>query len=179
MALMGLWQYYPLDPATDRLDKLPLNGLGFQGQNIQLDATETEVFAKAKVMKRIYRVGGTSILLTVIDGTKNRHAIHDPSYCIKGSGWSVISRSPFLEQGLAAELLTVRKQAEETTILYWYATAGRRHASPFKYWMETSLRRLSLGASGPEPVLVHLQPLGHRAVNWHELLARMPMLLDL
>ncbi len=179
MALMALWQYYPLDPATDRLDRLPLNGLGFKGENIKLDATEAEVFGKAKVLKRIYRAGGITILLTVIDGTKNRHAIHDPSYCIRGGGWSVVSRSPFTEQGQSAEILTVRKKAEETTILYWYATAGRRHASPLRYWMDTSLRRLLLGASGPEPVLVHLQPLSHRAIDWHEFFARMPMLLDL
>jgi hypothetical protein len=41
------------------------------------------------------------------------------------------------------------------------------------------LRRLTLGASGPEPVLVNLQPVDPRGVNWLRLTEDLLELFDL
>ena len=74
-ALLGLvavvalaWDWIPLPDAAKRIQSLPLNGPGFTGQELDWTEAEKSVLKGANAVKRLYRVGETSFVLTAIDG---------------------------------------------------------------------------------------------------------------
>lgn len=169
--LLGtLWQFYPLPNAEKRLDKLPIQGPYFQGSMVPLIGPEEEIFKNVNVVKRIYDVGGQNIFVYLLDGTNDRHPIHDPTYCFRGAGWIVDSSTPFPLQKGEGMLYTISKGAQKKEALLWFTDGTRFYSSPWTYWWETTLRRLSLGASGEEPVLIVIQPLGTYKINWETLM---------
>ena len=73
------WQFYPLEDASSRLDELPLRGIMFASEDVPVSEVEQSIFAGARVVKRYAQVRGQKVVLTIIDGTGNRHAVHDLS----------------------------------------------------------------------------------------------------
>jgi hypothetical protein len=173
-----IWELAPLPNASSRMARLPQSGFGVSSVEVPLGPAEKEILKNAGVLRREYNLLGSSLLLTIIDGTNDRHAVHDPFYCIRGSGWEIVSENSFPIPGGEARLIRVRKNDHEAEAMVWFSDGRKRHPSASKYWWQTTLRRLSLGASGPEPVLVNLQASGPKAVNWHEVIARFPGLFD-
>jgi len=169
--LGSLWQFYPLPDARKRIDNLPLMGPGFVGQDVPLNDFEQSFFKGVYVLKRIYRVDGNYYFLTVLDGTHNRHVVHDPYYCFTGSGWQIDeARQISIENGTAEQLL-LSKGAQNKTALFWFADGTRNFSSPWNYWLAATWRRLTLGASGQEPVLIMIQPLDSTTdVDWSKIL---------
>jgi hypothetical protein len=165
----AIWQLYPLKDASDRLSKIPAQGFGFSSQALPLDGDEAKILRRANVVRRRYSLGKNSLVLTVIDGTGDRHAVHDPFYCIRGSGWDIISDNSFNIPHGEARLLRMRKNGRETEALVWFSDGLRRYPSASVYWKQTTLRRVTLGKSGEEPVLVNLQSMDGKPVNWSEL----------
>ena len=90
----AVWEFYPLKDATDRFEKLPVKGFGFISKDLPMEGVEAEYFAENDTIKRLYYTNKQSVLLTVIDGTKNRHVVHDPLFCFRGAGWDVAVRKP-------------------------------------------------------------------------------------
>jgi hypothetical protein len=179
LALAGLWQFFPLADASERLDRLPEKGLFFDSRPMPLTAAEQDIFGAARVLKRLVRVRGRAFTLTVIDGTRNRHAIHDPAYCFRGAGWKIMSGTDIaLPQG-ETRAVTLRQGAREAEALYWFSDGRQAFASAPRYWFLTTLRRLTLGRSGGEPVLVILIPVDERAPDWNAIIAVWPELTRL
>lgn len=170
--LLGLlWQFYPLPDAHKRIDALPLAGPGFVGQDVPLNAFEESFFKDVYVLKRIYRVDGSNYFLTVLDGTHNRHVVHDPYYCFTGSGWQIDKAIPLPIQNGTAEQLFLSKGAQKKTALFWFADGKENFHSTWNYWLAATWRRLTFGYSGQEPVLVMLQPLDNTTdVDWSTVL---------
>lgn len=178
--LLGLfWQFYPLPDAQDRMNQLPLSGKGFIGKNEPLTAFEASFFKGVNIAKRIYNVAGQEFFIAILDGTHNRHIVHDPYYCFRGTGWTIDSERPFpLPRGQAA-LIQISKNGEQREALFWFTDGTKQYTSPLYYWWQTTLRRLTLGRSGPEPILVIVQPLSDHTVNWDDFKKAFPELFQL
>ena len=115
-----IWQFYPLPDAQKRLDALPLYGKDFVSQDIPLSDFEETFFKNVNIIKRIYRIDSITYFVTVLDGTRNRHIVHDPYYCFTGSGWDIIAKKPFsLEHGDAEEI-TISKGNRTKGALFWF-----------------------------------------------------------
>ncbi|HOW67507.1 MAG TPA: exosortase-associated EpsI family protein [Candidatus Paceibacterota bacterium] len=177
--VIGLvWEYYPLEDAEPRLRHLPDAGLGFRSKDIPLSDTEKSIFGKAQALKRFYDFGAYQFFFTVIDGTRNRHAIHDPLYCFRGAGWKVIQQADRpLEVG-TGRMVRLEKEGKQEEVLFWFSDGHQRHGSAMRFWWQTTLRRLTLGLSGPEPVLVIVQPYRADQVNWQRLVDTVVQVLE-
>lgn len=179
VCLSLVWETVSLPDASRRLASLPVSGFGFAGRDLPLNDVEKGVFGGVQTVKRLYQAGHQQFIVQVIDGSRNRHAIHDPLYCFRGAGWDVAATRDFAVPGGWARLLSLRKNIETAEALYWISDGSRRHASAPRYWWQSSLRRLTLGGSGPEPVLVVVQPATPEALDWSAVFAHLPALFDL
>jgi hypothetical protein len=179
LGLAGLWQFFPLADAAGRLEALPVKGLFFNARPMSLNPAEHEIYGRARVLKRLVRMRGQAFTLTVIDGTRNRHAIHDPLYCFRGAGWEVqVATDVNLPHG-TARAVSLRQAGKQGEAVYWFSNGRQAFASATRYWTETTLCRLTLGRSGDEPVLVILTSVDDRAPDWGGILAIWPELMQL
>jgi hypothetical protein len=149
----------PLQDAQQRLERLPASGAGFAMQPLEVSPAERTVFGTATIFRRHVTVDKSAFVLTVIDGTRNRHALHDPIYCIRGAGYEVIQTTTVAIPGGSLLRLTLRRGPLTRQLLYYFSEGKSRYTSPLKCWQAGILRRLTLGYSGPAPVLVELEPL--------------------
>lgn len=169
-----IWDRIPLGDASARTARLPKQGLGFASRDLPLSEVERGIFGDARVTKRLYRVRHDGLVITIIDGSRNRHAVHDPTYCFRGAGWSIEARSSLPIPGGEAAWMRLRRGQETREAVFWITDGRTRHASTARGWAQTVLRRLTLGASGPEPVLVILQPWELARIDWDRLPDRLP-----
>ena len=176
MILGVLWDRVPLENASARLERVPLRGLGFAGQELPLNEVELKVFGKADVLNRVYLAGGQKFVLTIIDGTGDRHAVHDPLYCFKGAGWSVEGQEARRVAGGRARLLRLSQKGKSAEAMIWFSDGRERHASALRYWWQTTLRRVTMGRSEEEPILVIVQPAVGRTLNWERVFESFPAL---
>lgn len=182
-ALLGLvivlgivWENVELQDASARLERIPMEGLGFAGKDLELSQVEEEIFGGANVLNRLYVAGGSQYLLTVIDGSKDRHAVHDPMYCFKGAGWSIQSANETTMTGGEGKVLKLKREDKTAEALIWYSDGREKFASPWEYWWKATLRRITLGKSGEEPVLIILQPADGGMLSVDQAFAALPLL---
>ena len=173
------WDSVPLSDAQSRVARLAPDGLGFTSREVPLNETEKSIFGAAQVIKRIYRVGRKDFIIVIIDGTHNRHAVHDPTYCFRGAGWSIAGERPLALPGGVGKILSLRKGNETRAAVFWFSDGRERHAQVARGWWQSALRRLTFGASGPAPVLVLVQPLKNDQTDWETLPVTLPMLFGL
>ncbi len=178
--LFGIvWEFYPLPDASARLSSLPCSAPGIESHDIALAPAEQMNFVKTTVVRRVAMVRGECVILTVVDGTRNRHAIHDPSFCFRGAGWEISSRSVIQMTNGNALKVHLHKGEGTAEAVYWFSDGASQFSSPLVFWWKTALRRLSLGKSGPEPVLVILASAGASLPDWGEVLRAWPDLQTL
>jgi hypothetical protein len=171
-----LWEYYPLGDASARLSRLPRNGANVQSRDVSMTPAELAVFSGVDVVKRFAVAGDDRAVVTIIDGTRNRHAVHDPMFCFRGAGWQVTGEETLPLAKGEARLLRLSQNGQTAEAVYWFTDGERQFARPSLYWWKTSLRRLTLGHSGLEPVLVVLTSTDAGAPNWRDLLKAWPEL---
>lgn len=176
---LGLCRFHSLPDATDRLNALPTHGPGFASRAISSDPAEAAVIGEARLMKKLCQTTTQQVTLSVIDGTKNRHATHDPAYCLRGSGWAVRDSSLIAVPGGEGTLLTLTKDGNTTQAVFWFSDGASRHSSPVKHWWNSAFRRLTFGRSGPAPVLVMMFPTEGTTADWPKLWVEMPELWKL
>ncbi len=179
IVLGALWQFYPLPDAKERMDQLPLMGNGFVGEILPMQDWEKSFFKNVGVLKRAYQIKKRAIFLTALDGTRDRHAVHDPLYCFRGGGWEVVSEKVTPIPNGTAVLVKLKKEQLKQEALYWFSDGKQHYASPYRYWWQTSLRRLSFGKNGPEPILVTIQPLDDQPLDLKDLFENFPDLQKL
>lgn len=179
IGLVVVWQAAPLEDAGGRIAQLPLDGLTFRGQEVPLDALETNHFAGVTLRKRGYQVGRTAVLLLVVDGTRNRHAVHDPAYCFRGGGWEQESDTVLPLLAGEARRQVFRRGGERRELVHWFSDGKKRHASFARYALESAIRRVTFGRSAPASVLVSLQASGDPPPDWEGLLRAIPPLESL
>ena len=174
-----IWEIYPLSDASSRLAEFSRNSTGVEFLDMPLSAGEQAIFSGATVVKRLAVVGNNRAVVTVIDGTHDRHAVHDPVFCFRGAGWEVTGQETVpLGKGFA-RLVHLRQDKDIAESLYWFSDGNEQFDRPLLYWWKTALRRLTFGGSGMEPVLVVLTSTGGTLPNWPELLKAWPGLQKL
>jgi hypothetical protein len=161
-----VWGLTSLPDARERLAAVPLNGTGFSGQDVGLTEMEQNALARANVLHRHYTFGGRSFYVTAIDGTRDRHIVHDPRYCFQGAGWRVLAEREVSLPGGSGTWLRAREGENEAQAVFWFFDGRTRYSSPLKYWWQTTLRRLTVGRSGPEPVMVMMQSVEIAEEDW-------------
>ena len=154
VVLLGiLWEFHDLPDAGPRLARLPMRSLTVESRNMDLTPAEREIFGKTTVVKRLVSV--------------------------RGAGWLIDSSEPIqLERGEGRHL-RLSRNAERAEAVFWFTEGDRQYAAPTRYWWRTAWRRLTLGRSGPEPVLVVLSSTEGTLPNWRRILDSWPELLAL
>ena len=171
-----LWEFYPLTDASSRLDQFPRKSARVESHDLPLSSGEEAIFSGVTVLKRLALVGDDRAVVTIIDGTQNRHAVHDPIFCFRGAGWEV-SRDEKVPLGKGfARLVHLRQGTDVAEAMYWFSDGQEQFNRPIQYWWKTSLRRLTFGSSGMEPVLVVLTSTGGTLPHWSHLLKAWPEL---
>jgi hypothetical protein len=168
-----------LPAERSRIHAIPFTGLGFAGVDIPLTSSELSIYRKAEVIKRYYRFGSDEFVLIAIDGAGNRHAVHDPMYCFRGAGWQIRNKTLVPIQGGEALLLQLEKDNMIRETAYWFSNGRQRHTSVMRYWLQATLRRITLGRSDKEPVLIMLQSVEDHALNLSEVLDQFGVLFDI
>lgn len=172
-------EWFPLPDAGDRIDRLPVTAFGITSKEIPFTDAEVAALGAACASRREYLSGGQRVMVTLLDGNQNRHAVHDPLYCVHGSGWKVTRTETFKIPGGSAKRLFVEKNGLRSEILYWFSTPRQKHASLVRYRLHTVLRKLTFGASGVEPVLILLQPATDPSLDWLAFMTDFVYLSDL
>lgn len=169
----------PRGGGPSRLTSLPMKGLGYTGRDLPLNEAETAVFQKAFVLKRLYQIGPNRIVLLAVDGSGDRHAIHDPLYCFRGAGWAVTSEHPFPIPGGNGKILKLAKGSQTAEALCWFTNGENRHDSAGKAWWQSVAARFGSGGARKTPALLLLQPAAGGVVDWREALASFPELFSI
>jgi hypothetical protein len=170
-AMTLLWEFVPLKTSRARLENFPTRSFGFASREIPLSEGEKSIFGKADVLKRVYQVGGQRVVTQIVDGTNDRHAVHDPMHCFRGAGWELTRGVDLPVGGGAARQITLQRGNQTAEAMYWFSNGQSRHASAMRCWWQTSLRRMTFGHSGDEPLLIILQPLSGENLDWPKLIA--------
>lgn len=176
-----LWELVPVADSSRRLQDLSSAGLGFSSVDMPLSRTEADVYRTAETVKRLYQMRSGSVLVIAVDGSKDRHAVHDPVYCFRGAGWRLSTRRPFPLPGGAGVCVELMRGSERREAVYWFTDGHSRHASVSRYWWQTSCRRLTFGAWGANPLLVLVQPADGQgeSMDWERVFTLIPDLSTL
>jgi hypothetical protein len=162
----SVWGLYPLPDAAKRLESVPRRGPEFDSRDVALTASELTVLGRVNLIHRRYELNGRAFYVTLVDGTQDRHAVHDPRYCFQGAGWKVLDERKLPLPGGEANWVRAINSGGEVQALFWFSTGPTRYTSLSRYWAQTTLRRMTLGQSGPEPVMIVLQSFGHEQPDW-------------
>jgi hypothetical protein len=177
--IMVAWPQFPLKDASDRLERIGKAHGGYTAHELPIRDSDITTLGSAQAVSYFIETGKKSgYFLTAIDGTKNRHAVHDPSYCMSGAGWKVDEQKELSLPRGSGILLTVHREKEQTQVLCFYDDGEQQFSSPFDYWAKTSLRRLSLGMSGEEPIFVMCKPAPNQGVDWNQVRRSLITVLD-
>ncbi|WP_309400698.1 exosortase-associated EpsI family protein [Cerasicoccus maritimus] len=159
-------EFAPQRDAVQQLLSIPSNGPLFKSQETPLTDQERELLGEASAIKKIVLPrGGAPFLFSAIDGTRNRHAVHDPRYCFVGAGWRIVSEQTLPSTNGDMQALTLERDGEQRYALYWFSTPDGWFVSPMKYWTKATWRRLSFGAGGDEPILIVVQSLADQPLS--------------
>jgi hypothetical protein len=161
------WGLYPLPNAAERLAVVPLAQGSYVGEEVPLTEAEKRVFANVDVVHRRYEIAGArELYVTLIDGSKDRHAVHDPRYCFQGAGWRVLDEQRRPINGGEAHWIRAANEEGRAEAAFWFADGDRRYASLPRYLMNSVLRRMTFGKVGGKPVLVVVQALDGSEIDW-------------
>lgn len=179
MAFSVVWELIPLKSGEERIRSLPLSGLGFEGQEITPPKEVQEVFKDVTYVQRAYKVRDRVYIVSILDGTHNRHAVHDPTFCAYGGGWAVSGRERLPVEGGQVEKVTMVKGDQKRELLLWFSNRAHKFPSIYEYWYVASIRRLSMGYSGEEPIRIMVQPVDNDTPNWREFIRNFPPLWEI
>jgi hypothetical protein len=162
------WPLIPIPSAQRRLASIPASGIDFESKALELSQEDKDFLGKASAIQYLIMMrGGGQFILTIIDGTNNRHAVHDPSYCFSGGGWSIKKMESIKLSSGEANLAFLGKGSEKSEALWFFDDGSHQFTSPIEYWFATSSRRMTLGYSGAEPILVSLRRTSEAHVDWN------------
>ena len=172
-------QLWPLPDASARLGRLTPVGVWHRAAPTEIFPWEKSFFGRAQVVKQLAVVQGKRVALTVIDGSHNRRAVHDPEFCFRGAGWTVETATDLALSHGRGRRLNLRKHEDRAEAVFWFSNGREAFAEPLRYWLGTTIRRLTFGGSGDEPVLVMLISLDDTPPDWTALIQRWPDLARL
>lgn len=160
------WGFYPLSNAADRLALVPLKSGSFVGEDVPLTEVEKKVLGRVDVVHRRYQLGARELYVTLIDGSKDRHAVHDPRYCFQGAGWRVLAENRRPIAGGEAHWIRAANEHGTAEAAFWFSDGETRYASLPRYLWTSVVRRMTFGRYGGKPVLVVLQSFEEEQLDW-------------
>lgn len=81
--------------------------------------------------------------------------------------------------GTATEL-QIHQPDRKTEVLFWYSDGQAQHPSPFTYWIRSTFRRLTMGFSSEEQLLIVVQKLSPpQTTYWSTLFDAVPRLNEI
>ena len=166
VAASMVWPHLPMHGDPRPLDRIPRSGIGLKSRDADLTDLEKKWLGDAEGLKRIFSFRGQLWLLAVTDGTNNRQAVHDPMYCFLGEGWVVTGKRPVPLAGGTAMCASMTRNGETAQVLYWFCDDGAPFCSLPEFWAKSTLRRITRGWSGSEPLLFILRPLETPPGDW-------------
>ena len=174
-----LWDQTELKDGSARINEFLKTPLSFGVKTRSMDPTKNEeaILGSALVVKNVYQINQQQFLVMALDGTKNRQAVHDPAHCFHSSGWTIdVAEDYSLPNGTASRL-EIHQKDNQTEVMFWYSNGAAQHASPVSYWFQSTFRRLTLGLSGDEQVLILIQKLtDQEKTDWSTLFEKVPAL---
>ena len=169
--------------ATDQqhsdLNDIPISGYGYDGRALEFSQAERAFLGKAEAIKHEYSQTGYRLVVVVVDGSNNRHAVHDPIFCLRGAGYETTGRQDFPIINGHGQLVSLAKGSIKQKVAYWFSNGEQRYTSFTRYLAESALNRLTLGTLGQQPKMVTVYSVGERIPNWSSLLDRFPVLMDI
>jgi hypothetical protein len=167
VVLTLVWPNIPLKSASARLHSIPSSGPDFRTRRVQISTADRRLLGDAEATQYLITTkSGSRLLLTLIDGTNNRHAVHDPIYCFVGNGWQIQRRETVPIPLGHATWLSLANQQHRSDVMWFFDNGKKQFESPVEYWFQSALRRLTLGKSGDESILVSLRSLPNEPVDW-------------
>jgi hypothetical protein len=154
------WSVHPMEGAGERLREIPLQRGQFKGRDIPLTERERVVLGRVDLLHRQYSYPGRSVYVTVVDGSKDRHAVHDPRYCFQGAGWKVLKEENRPVVGGESTWIAAERDGQSAEAVFWFTNGTERHSSVPRYLWDAMLRRVSFGRLGGKPLLVVVQYFG-------------------
>ncbi|MBT63178.1 exosortase-associated EpsI family protein [Coraliomargarita sp. SDUM461003] len=184
----GYMRTLELEDASKRIALFPQTGPGFTARSVALTDFESDMLGEASGYKWIYTWKGLRYAITILDGTHNRQAVHDPRYCFRGAGWQIETDEVISLAGGSARKLSLKKPAAKNMLqdsrevrseaLFFYSNGELVFDAPLEYWLRATLRRWLRTYGGDEPVLIMIQPLDAGVgilPAIHEFLPMLPM----
>jgi len=180
MVLVSLmWDRFPGAPVAGRFGSLPTQGFRYVSRDLPLNEVELQVYHHAGVVKRLYQVGSQRFVLTAIDGSRNRHAVHDPLYCFRGAGWQVDRKQDLAVPGGSVQWLSLARSGQRKEVVFWFTNGQERYGSAGRAWWMSLWSRLSFGKCGSDAALVLLQPGEADPPAWNDIFAQCPFLFEI
>lgn len=165
-----VWPVLPMLDGPDRLSAIPLEGREFQSKILEFSDEDKKFLGGARAVQRVVQTRHSPpIVMSVIDGSGNRHAVHDPSYCLAGGGWIIRNQKQVQLSAGVAHQISMEKAGETMEAMWFFDDGETQFTSPFRYWWLTSLRRSTRGLSGAEPLLVMLRIAPGETADWQEI----------
>lgn len=165
--LAVVWPLVPLPSASHRLASLPNHNPDFQSRPLKLSSEDRAFLGQADAVQHLVTMrSGDRLVLTVIDGTQNRHAVHDPSYCFSGAGWQIQAKTTVKVPSGDATWVSLAKGHQKLEALWFFDDDQHQFTSLLEYGFKTGSRRATLGLSGAEPILVTLKSFPNEPINW-------------
>lgn len=115
---------------------LPLVGPGLVGRALPLTDGERVQLAGAPATKRQYRIDGRTVRALAVDASANRHAVHDPGYCLVGRGYERVSREELATPRGPVLVDRYRRGAERLVLVHFHVARGRRSTSRIGYLVD-------------------------------------------
>ncbi|TAE92606.1 MAG: exosortase-associated EpsI family protein [Verrucomicrobia bacterium] len=145
-----IWPMLPMVGGEDRLSSIPMSGPDFESREVKLKEHEIRFLDGAQAIQRIIKPrGGSKLSMSVIDGSGNRHAVHDPSYCFAGGGWKMVQQREVALSSGKALLMSLSKEGQMMEAMWFFDDGHQQFTSSVTYWLRASLRRATRGWSGP------------------------------
>ena len=174
--LVGMvWDLIPVQRDENRLQILLDDNQSLP--MIELPLADRD-FLGEHIIQRLCQAGNQLFVLTVVDGAKDRHALHEPMYCFRGAGWEVQTQSTFPLADGSEKLVSLQRDTQQLEILYWFSDGKERHASAINTWLNSILHRASFGHIKDPQVLVIIQPWNTQTLDWKLLFVRSPILFE-
>lgn len=161
------------------LADIPLSGFGFDGEKLEFTQDELNYLGGAEAIKHEYSQRGYELVVIVVDGTNNRHSVHDPVFCFRGAGFEVMQQQVFPLYNGQGRLISLGRDDERRNVAFWFSNGDARYTSFMRYLLESTAHRLTFGMLGSQPRMVTVHSVGRQIANWSTALDRFPVLMDI
>ncbi len=150
-AVLAVFQGYTFSVAAGAGPAAALEMSFVQGEWIgrkhPVPQAEAEMF-QGRIWSRRYQRGPEAVDVLVTSTGGDRHRAHPPSYCLTGSGWTVVSEEVGpgrLGDGRTVPMTRMRlsKGENETRFCFWFTDGSREVAGYREMLLEDTLRRLA------------------------------------